>query len=634
MEYEAGQYDIIVIGGGHAGCEAALAAGRMGCSTLLVTLSIEAIALMPCNPAVGGPAKGHLVKEIDALGGEMGVNIDATCIQVRMLNTAKGPAVHALRAQADKQCYQKRMRSVLENTPNVDLRQGVVKSLITDDKGISGVILDTGISFKTKAVILTTGTYLRGRIIIGDLFYSGAPNNQIAPLKLSENLKELGLKLMRFKTGTPARVDKKSLDFSKMTIQPGDDSPLSFSFTPSNKDVNKEQLPCWLTYTNERTHKIIQNNLHRSPLYTGEIEGTGPRYCPSIEDKVVRFADKPGHQVFLEPEGWDTTEYYVQGMSTSLPEDVQLAMLRTIPGLEEVRIVRPGYAIEYDCVDPTQLDATLAVKSITGLYTAGQVNGTSGYEEAGAQGLLAGVNAVLKIRGERPLILDRSQAYLGVLVDDLITKGTIEPYRMLTSRAEYRLLLRQDNADLRLTPLGYRVGLISEERYSLFLRKRELIEEEIKRLQKIVLTPTEEVQKSLRSLDTNELKSPMSLEKLLKRPEMSYEKLAKLFMKDPLLSTEVYKQVEIQVKYEGYIEKQLKQVEKFIKLENKILPNNINFEAVRGLRTEAKEKLKKVKPRSIGQAGRISGVNPADVTLLLLHLEQEGRKRKGGFSND
>jgi tRNA uridine 5-carboxymethylaminomethyl modification enzyme len=629
MPSRAGNYAVIVIGGGHAGCEAALAAARMGCKTLLVTLNLESIALMPCNPAVGGPAKGHLVREVDALGGEMGRNIDATCLQVRMLNTAKGPAVHALRAQADKRRYEERMRRVLEDTQNLDLRQGMVEALLTEQGSISGVLLATGVTFGARAVVLTTGTYLRGKIILGELQYDGAPGGQAAPQSLSRSLQDLGLQLRRFKTGTPARVDGRTLDFSRMLEQPGDPEPLFFSFSNMEGGPLERPLSCWLTHTNDRTHGVIRDNLHRSPLFTGRIEGTGPRYCPSIEDKVVRFAEKPAHQVFLEPEGRHTLEYYVQGMSTSLPEDVQLAMLRTVPGLEEVRILRPGYAIEYDCLEPTQLERTLEAQGLPGLFAAGQVNGTSGYEEAAAQGILAGINAARKALGEEMLVLDRSQAYLGVLVDDLVTKGTPEPYRMLTSRAEYRLLLRQDNADLRLTPAGYRLGLVSEEQYQVFLRKKEAVEGEIRRLREAVLTPSRGVAEVLKDLGLGELSGPVTLERLLKRPEMNYAALRRLPGEFPALSRAVEQQVEIQVKYAGYIEKQLKQVERFLRMEKRLLPEDLDYGSVPGLRREAREKLAKVKPRSLGQAGRISGVSPADLSLLLLYLEQQARSRGG-----
>ena len=628
MGSSAGNYDVIVIGGGHAGCEGALAAARMGQRTLLVTLNLEAIALMPCNPAVGGPAKGHLVREVDALGGEMGRNIDATCLQVRMLNTAKGPAVHALRAQADKRRYEERMRRVLEETENLDLRQGMVEALLTEKGQISGVLLTTGTAYHAPAVVLTTGTYLRGKIILGEKHYDGAPGGQVAPRGLSQNLKELGLNLMRFKTGTPARVDGRTLDFQRMVEQPGDEEPQCFSFSSKPGKGFREQLSCWLTHTNPGTHRVIRENLHRSPLFTGQIEGTGPRYCPSIEDKVVRFADKPGHQVFLEPEGRHTLEYYVQGMSTSLPEDVQLAMLRTVEGMEKVRIIRPGYAIEYDCIEPTQLERTLEAKAIQGLFAAGQVNGTSGYEEAAAQGILAGINAAQKSAGQEMLVLERSQAYLGVLVDDLVTKGTPEPYRMLTSRAEYRLLLRQDNADLRLTPTGYRLGLVKEGRYRLFKEKKDKMEAEVERLKKAKLNPTREIQEVLSRLGTGELSGPVTLERLLKRPEIDYEKLKELPLEFPDLDREVEKQVEIQIKYAGYIEKQQAQVEKFLRMEKRLISQDVDYESVPGLRKEAREKLKKLKPRSLGQAGRISGVTPADLSLLLLYMEQVSRARK------
>ncbi|HWR55087.1 MAG TPA: tRNA uridine-5-carboxymethylaminomethyl(34) synthesis enzyme MnmG, partial [Negativicutes bacterium] len=543
--FNAGVYDVIVIGAGHAGCEAALAAARMGCCTLLATISLDNIALMPCNPAVGGPAKGHLVREIDALGGEMGINTDKCRIQIRMLNTGKGPAVHALRAQADKKAYQARMKSVLENQAKLDVKQMMVEKILIQDGKVTGIQSETGAVYETKAVVLASGTYLQGRVIVGDTFYTGGPNGQRAALRLSESLREAGISLVRFKTGTPARIDKNSVDFSKMTLQPGDEEPVNFSFlSPLEK---KPQLSCWLTYTNEHTHDVIRRNLHRSPLFTGQIQGTGPRYCPSIEDKVVRFPEKTSHQVFVEPEGWDTSEMYVQGMSTSLPEDVQVAFLRTIPGLEEVKVMRPGYAIEYDCVVPTQLKLSLESKGVAGLFTAGQANGTSGYEEAAAQGLMAGINASLLVQNREPLILSRSEAYIGVLIDDLVTKGTNEPYRMMTSRAEYRLLLRQDNADLRLTQKGYEIGLVSQERYEKFSAKREIIVREITRLKNTVIGPTKEVLEKLSSLGTAGIRSGLSLAELLRRPDVTYQLLSVYFPDFPEISPEAAEQVEIDI---------------------------------------------------------------------------------------
>lgn len=624
--FKAGSFDVVVIGAGHAGCEAALAAARMGCKTLLATLNMDNIAMMPCNPAVGGPAKGHLVREIDALGGEMGINTDKTCIQMRMLNTGKGPAVHALRAQADKKYYQIMMKETVENQPNLTVKQLLVDKIIMDQDVVCGIQIETGEVYDCRAIVIASGTYLRGKIILGENTYIGGPNGQRSAEKLSESLKELGVKLMRFKTGTPARVDSRTVDFSKMSIQPGDDETHNFSFL--SECVTREQVPCWLTYTNEQTHEIIRSNLHRAPMYTGIIEGTGPRYCPSIEDKVVRFADKTAHQLFVEPEGIHTTEMYVQGMSTSLPIDVQLAFLRTIPGLENVEIMRPGYAIEYDCVDPTQLKPSLEFKAIRGLFSAGQANGTSGYEEAAAQGLMAGINAACLIRQQTPFILTRSDAYIGVLIDDLVTKGTSEPYRMMTSRAEYRLILRQDNADLRLTEKGRQIGLVNDERYQRFTEKRDSIEATLTLLRSIIVTPTADTQAKLAALGSVELRTGTSLYELLRRTEISYEGLQQQFDL-PDISDAVRLQVEITVKYEGYIKKQVEQVERAAKLEVKLIPETIDYSQLNGLSREAKQKLAQIRPISIGQAARISGVSPADISILMIFIEQERRKGEG-----
>ncbi|MCL5057583.1 MAG: tRNA uridine-5-carboxymethylaminomethyl(34) synthesis enzyme MnmG, partial [Actinobacteria bacterium] len=572
MDYPAGSYDVIVVGAGHAGCEAGLAAARLGCRTLVLTVNIDNIALMPCNPSVGGPAKGQLVREIDALGGEIGINIDKSAIQMRMLNTAKGPAVHALRAQADKRLYQDNMRSVLEGQENLDVRQVMVDRLQVRNGKIAGVVGSTGAVFEAPAVILTTGTYLKGRVIIGDLAFPGGPSGNFPSLKLSGSLLELGIKLVRFKTGTPARVDKRSVDFSKMTIQPGDETMRNFSFVSGIKE--REQVPCWLTYTNEETHRIIRNNLDRSPLYSGFIEGTGPRYCPSIEDKVVRFSERPAHQVFVEPEGRNTNEMYVQGLSTSLPEDVQIAMMRTVPGLERVKIIRTGYAIEYDSIDPTQLKLSLENKEIPGLFSAGQINGTSGYEEAAAQGLMAGINAVMYLKGRDPVVLARSEAYIGVLIDDLVTKGTNEPYRLLTSRAEYRLLLRQDNADMRLTETGHGIGLIGGRRIRYFMEKKKMIYDEIDRLNRTHVPATGEIKELLKEKGSD-YQQGVSMAILLRRPEISYRDLLELPLENPVLPQEVREEVEIEVKYEGYIKKQRSQVERFEKLENRKIPADV-----------------------------------------------------------
>ncbi|PZE19085.1 tRNA uridine-5-carboxymethylaminomethyl(34) synthesis enzyme MnmG [Paenibacillus xerothermodurans] len=618
MSYTAGEYDVIVVGAGHAGVEAALASARMGCETLMITINLDMIAFMPCNPSIGGPAKGHVVREIDALGGEMGRNIDKTYIQMRMLNTGKGPAVHALRAQADKFLYQHTMKQTLENEPKLTLRQGLVEELIVEDGVIKGVVTKTGARYMAKAVVVTTGTYLRGKIIMGELMYESGPNNQQPAVKLSQSLRDLGLELVRFKTGTPPRVHKDTIDFSKTEIQPGDEKPKFFSYETT--DAIPNQLPCWLTYTSEETHKIINDNLHRAPMFSGAIEGTGPRYCPSIEDKIVRFSDKPKHQIFLEPEGRNTSEYYVQGLSTSMPEDVQLGILRSVPGLEKVEMMRTGYAIEYDAVVPTQLKPSLETKVVEGLFTAGQINGTSGYEEAAGQGIMAGINAARKVLGEEALVLDRSQAYIGVLIDDLVTKGTNEPYRLLTSRAEYRLLLRHDNADLRLTPIGHEIGLIQEQRYARFLDKVRRVEEEIERLKTTKVKPTE-VKDMLAAVGSAEVNNAVDLISLLRRPEVTYAHIHAISPAPNELTEEMMEQVEIQVKYAGYIEKQLAQVDRLRKMEKKKIPYDIVYDDVHGIATEAKQKLSKIRPISIGQASRISGVTPADISILLVYLE-------------
>ncbi|HLR61205.1 MAG TPA: tRNA uridine-5-carboxymethylaminomethyl(34) synthesis enzyme MnmG [Lentibacillus sp.] len=620
MVYEAGRYDVIVIGAGHAGVEAGVAAAKMGAKTLMLTLNLDMVAFMPCNPSLGGPAKGIVVREVDALGGVMAKVIDKTYIQMRMLNTRKGPAVQALRAQADKPLYIKEMKHVLENQENLTLRQGMVNELIMEDGECKGVVTETKAAYYADNVIVTTGTFMRGKVLMGDLEYESGPNNQRASIKLSENLEELGLDITRFKTGTPPRVNSHSIDYSKAEIQQGDEKPQSFSYETTEYITN--QIPCWLTYTNEFTHQLINDNLSSSAMYSGMKRGTGPRYCPSIEDKIVRFNDKPRHQVFLEPEGRDTEEVYVQGLSTSLPEDIQHDMVKTVPGLENAEIMRGGYAIEYDAVVPTQLWPTMEVKSIPGLFTAGQINGTSGYEEAAAQGIMAGINAGAKVFGKEPLILDRSRAYIGVLIDDLVTKGTKEPYRLLTSRAEYRLLLRHDNADLRLTEIGYNYGLINDERHSQFAEKQRLVEEEKKRLGKIVIKPEEPVQQMLENANGSPLKEAVKAYDMLKRPEVTYKMLEGVIETDDNLPDIVKEQVEIQIKYEGYIKKANEQVDRMLKMENKKIPDNIDYDDIDGIAFEAKEKLKRIRPLSVGQASRISGVNPSDVSILLVYIEQ------------
>ncbi|MFR8387413.1 MAG: tRNA uridine-5-carboxymethylaminomethyl(34) synthesis enzyme MnmG [Lachnospirales bacterium] len=618
--YIADEVDVIVIGGGHAGCEAALASARMELNTIMFAINLDSIAMMPCNPNVGGSSKGHLVREIDALGGEMGKNIDKTYIQTRMLNTGKGPAVYSLRAQADKAKYHNEMKKTLENTENLLVRQGEVNEIVVEDGKVTGVITESNALYKCKAAVICTGTYLKARCLYGDTIIESGPNGLRRANHLSDSLKKLGVELRRYKTGTPARVDKRTIDFSKMKEQPGDEKIVPFSFENKPEDIAREQVSCYLTYTNEKTHEIIRQNLDRSPLYSGVITGTGPRYCPSIEDKVVRFADKDRHQIFIEPEGEDTNEMYVQGMSSSLPEDVQIAMYRTLPGLEDVRFMRTAYAIEYDCIDANQLKLSLEFKNIAGLFSAGQFNGTSGYEEAAAQGIMGGINAGAYCKGLEPLILDRSEGYIGVLIDDIITKESHEPYRMMTSRAEYRLLLRQDNADLRLTEKGHEYGLITDERYAKFCEKKKAIEDEIARVMKINLGPTEEVNSLLESYGSTPLNNGIKMADVIKRPEMDYDKLAPIDFNRPELPDDVREQVNIQIKYEGYITRQQHQVQQFKKLEARKIPDNIDYEQVMGLRLEARQKLEAVRPVNIGQASRISGVSPADVNMLLVHL--------------
>lgn len=620
-----GEYDVIVVGAGHAGIEAALASARKGAKTLIVTINLDTIGFMPCNPSVGGPAKGIVVREVDALGGAMGKIADKTNIQARMLNTAKGPAVRALRMQSDKVNYQREMKNLLEKTVNLDMLQAMVKELLIDDNKVIGIKTMLETNYKAKAVVITTGTYLRGEVIIGSVKYSSGPNHQMPSIHLAKQLESLGFELVRFKTGTPPRVNKDTVDFSKTEIQPGDNKNLAFSY--ETKDFRKEQIPCWLTYTNLKTHEIIQKNLNRSAMYSGVIKGTGPRYCPSIEDKYVRFHDKNRHQLFLEPEGEKTNEIYVQGLSTSLPDDVQDKMIKSIKGLENAKIIRNGYAIEYDAINPTTLWPTLETKLIGGLFTAGQINGTSGYEEAAGQGIIAGINAACKVLNEEPMILGRDESYIGVLIDDLVTKGTNEPYRLLTSRAEYRLLLRHDNADIRLCDKAYKYNLISKERYEKFLIKKEEIRKEIERLKTFKITPTKDVIEKMQKLGTAEIKDGILAYDLLKRPELSYKDIINLANKDSNISEEIIEQVEIEIKYEGYIKKSLQQVNKMKKMEEKKIPFNLDYDKVPSIAIEAREKLKKVNPITIGQASRISGVNPADISILLVYLEQKKDKK-------
>ncbi|MFY9901832.1 MAG: tRNA uridine-5-carboxymethylaminomethyl(34) synthesis enzyme MnmG [Trichococcus sp.] len=620
--FEAGSFDVIVVGAGHAGSEAALAAARMGCSTMLVTIDLNMVAFMPCNPSIGGPAKGVVVREIDALGGEMGRNIDKTYIQMRMLNTGKGPAVQALRAQADKDDYAHHMKHTIEKQENLLLKQAIVEELIVEDGEVKGVVTHTGAVYRAGAVVITAGTSSRGKIIIGDLVYSSGPNNSQPSIKLSENLLDLGFELARFKTGTPPRVMASSIDYSKTEEQPGDVEPNHFSFLSKDEDYLKDQLSCWLTYTSPESHEIIRDNLHRAPMFTGIVEGVGARYCPSIEDKIVRFSDKPRHQLFLEPEGRENEEVYVQGLSTSLPEDVQLDLIRSVPGMENAQMMRTGYAIEYDVVKPHQLRLSLETKLVKNLFTAGQTNGTSGYEEAAGQGIVAGINAALAVQGKEPLILKRSDGYIGVMIDDLVTKGTMEPYRLLTSRAEYRLLLRHDNADFRLTEMSREIGLVTEERYETFLEKKQAVEKEIARLEKTRLKPTEELQSFLMEQNSAPLKDGILFADLLKRPELKYEGLIAFAPFEVALPKEVIKQVEVQIKYAGYIKKAAEKVDKLKKMEEKRIPANIDYDAINGIANEAKQNLKKIQPETIAQASRISGVNPADISVLMVYVTQ------------
>ena len=620
MKYNAGKYDIAVIGAGHAGCEAALAASRMGMKTLLFSISLDAVANMPCNPHIGGSSKGHLVREIDCLGGEMGKNIDKTFTQLRMLNTSKGPAVYSLRAQADRKMYQMEMKHTLEKQENLFIKQAEIVDFTVENGKVKSVETNIGAVYEVDSIIVSTGTYLKGKIFIGEVSFESGPDGVFPANKLSTALKREGVELVRFKTGTPARINKNTIDFSKMEIQEGDKNPEAFSFD-DKIDANVEQLPCYLTYTNAATHEIIRKNLHRSPLYGGEIKGTGPRYCPSIEDKVVRFADKERHQIFVEPIGRNTDEMYIQGMSSSLPEEVQIAMYRTLPGLEHAEFTRPAYAIEYDCIIPSDLKLSLEYKNIEGLFFAGQTNGTSGYEEAACQGLIAGINASLKLKGKEPVILDRSTAYIGVLIDDIVTKGTNEPYRMMTSRAEYRLLLRQDNADLRLLDIGHQIGLISDERYQRFLNKKEAINKEIERIRQTIIKPSDKVNEFLDKFNSSRISTGIGLADLIKRTELTYKDLAQIDDLRPVLDEQVIEEVGIELKYEGYIKLQQAQVEKFKKLEQKVLPKEIEYSKIKGLRLEARQKLDKIKPNSVGQASRISGVSPADISVLLIYLE-------------
>ena len=627
MPFVEEKIDVVVVGAGHAGCEAALACARLGLETAIFTVSVDSIALMPCNPNIGGSSKGHLVREIDALGGEMGKNIDKTFIQSKMLNVSKGPAVHSLRAQADKAEYSRSMRIVLENTDHLSIVQAEVTEILAENGKVTGVKTFSGAVYHAKAVVLCTGTYLKARCLYGDVVNHTGPNGLQSANYLTDSLKSLGIEMFRFKTGTPARIDRRSVDFSKMEEQFGDERVVPFSFMTDPEAVQKEQASCWLTYTNEKTHEIIRSNLDRSPLYSGVIEGTGPRYCPSIEDKVVRFSDKNRHQVFIEPEGLYTNEMYVGGMSSSLPEDVQHEMYKSVPGLENVKIVRNAYAIEYDCINPRQLYATLEFKAVKGLFSGGQFNGSSGYEEAAAQGLIAGINAAMEVLGKEQIVIDRSQGYIGVLIDDLVTKDNHEPYRMMTSRSEYRLLLRQDNADQRLTPIGYQVGLISEERYQHLLEKERHISDEMKRLETVNVGSSEKVNETLRHYNSTELKSGTTLAELIKRPEIKYEYLVEIDTDRPKLSKEVTDQVEINLKYDGYIKRQMKQVEQFKKLENKKIPQDLDYKEIGSLRAEAVQKLEAYRPLSIGQASRISGVSPADISVILIYLEQRNHRK-------